>query len=734
MTSARAQQKKPAQPRVSRWGAPLLGVAVALATVVFFVLIIEAMAFGTWKLSPSAGADLAALRTRPTFNSTAVANTDNNRIEEWPADAPRAFKDSPLLHGTAFAKLPPVAERLPENPLVVRPFESTGIYGGTWQMYGTDAADISTYISARICYDNYLRWSTLGDKLLLDLASDYKVSNDSRTFTVMLRKGVRWSDGEPFNAADIAFWYNDVFLNDDITPAKTREFKQDKDLATFKVIDPYTVQFTFARPNGLFLTDLAMGANISLAYPAHYLKHFHANYRDLDELTAEAKDHGFASWSAYFNDRCAIFNVDCPRLWAWVFKVPPPKQPVILERNPYYWKVDPQGNQLPYIDGITMNILDPEIINMRAINGEIGVQGRHLRVENYPLYLQKQAQGGYTVNNWIAANGGVDILGVNQNHPDKSPGGMCETFRDDRVRQALSLAINRPEINQICFFGLGTPRQPSPPHTSAFYDANYSKAFTQYDVAEANRLLDEAGLAKRDSRGMRLLPNGKPLNITLECIAMSSDLDVLQLIAEYWSKVGIKTDVKSEARSLFYARKDASLDDVAVWYGADEQNPMLDPRWLLPFTKESLFGVGYTIWFQTHDPLDPGKQKGEEPPPDMKRCYDLYTQAKATGDVKQQIALFQQIQELNRKHLWVIGTIGELPEPFLVKNTFRNVPRVAISGWSFRTPGNASPEVFAIDPSKTGTASGVLGGTLEAVPALRPGTSKAVPALHSGTH
>jgi len=335
---------------------------------------------------------------------------------------------------------------------------------------------------------------------------------------------------------------------------------------------------------------------------------------------------------------------------------------------------------------MTFEIFDPETINLKAINGEMGMQSRHMAVENYPLFMEGRKKGGYRVFHWINGSGGTNIMALNLNHRDPV---LKQIIADDRFRKALSLAIDREELNEADFFGVGHPRQVCPPPASAYYSAEYEKAYTEYDPAGASRLLDAMGLADRDHRGIRLRPDGEPIKLYIETTSINNR--VLELVASYWKAVGVDAEVKEEARQLFYERKRGLLHDVGVWGGSDEQIPVLDPRWLVPFSDESIHAIDYARWFRTD-----GK-RGETPPPDLRRCIEIYRQIEETPDEADQIRLFSEIIELNRKNLWVIGTVGRLPTFVLVKNSFRNVPEVAMTGWSFRTPGNTAVECYAID-------------------------------------
>ena len=415
---------------------------------------------------------------------------------------------------------------------------------------------------------------------------------------------------------------------------------------------------------------------------------FHANYRSREELVAMANERGFDLWSKLFEDRWLWRNVDAPRLWPWIVKEPPPARPARLERNPYYWKVDPEGNQLPYIDEMTFDIYDLETINFKAINGEMGMQSRHLEFKNYPLFMEGQTKGGYRVVKWQEGTMGQNVISLNQNHRDPY---MKSLIQDRRFRIAMSHAINRDELNEADFFGIGTPRQAAPNPSSPFYDPEFEKAYTEYDPDLSMRMLDEMGLVQKNADGLRLRPDGDVISIRLETSSLNNR--VLELISAYWTDVGIRTEIKEEARQLFYERKRGALHDGGIWGGANGQVPVLDPRFHIPFSDESIQAVDYARWYRT-DGL-----RGETPPPAILETIQLFRQVEKAPEQSEQIRLYQKILDLNREHLWVIGTVGMIPSIFLVREDFRNVPDSAMSGWVFRTPGNTAMECYAIDPS-----------------------------------
>ncbi|HAA76154.1 TPA: hypothetical protein DCE37_13645, partial [Candidatus Latescibacteria bacterium] len=398
----------------------------------------------------------------------------------------------------------------------------------------------------------------------------------------------------------------------------------------------------------------------------------------------------FDLWSKLFKEEWEWRTMETPRLWPWLMVEPPPARPIRLERNPYYWKVDPEGRQLPYIDGMTFEIFDNETINFKAINGEIGMQSRHIDFRNYSLLLEHREKGGSRVFEWLDGSSGPTCVMPNLNHRDPL---IRELIEQREFRIALSHAIDREAINEINYFGIGEPRQVSSPRSSEFYWEEFSTAYTEYDPEKANRMLDQIGLTDRDGSGYRLLRDGRSLTLYIETTNQSSR--ELEIVASNWREVGIQAEIKELARQLWTERKRALTFDVAVWGGAAGQIPTLDPKWFVPVDVNNWNAPAYGRWYQTQ-----GKQgkQGERPTPKIQEAQDLWALVERTVDLEEQKRLFRKILELNRENLWIIGMVGERPSIVVVNDTFRNVPEVAVSSWMFRTPGNTAVECYAIDP------------------------------------
>lgn len=605
----------------------------------------------------------------------------HHAVATW--TGPAQFHEAPMLaERVAEGLLPPVAERLPAHPMVIIPPEKTGIYGGTWDQFSTSARGIGAMASAFA--EGLIEWDPLMRELRPGLAQSWEVKDDGRRFVFHLRPRVRWSDGEPFTSADIAFWYEHVLKNTDLSPVPPAGFSLGGKLADFEAPDDHTVVFTFDEPNGLFLRWMARQSSIMLRYPAHYFRQFHPDFIDEVSLRETLNRVGFPFWYQYFDDRAEWRNADLPTLNPWMVERPPPALRVIFTRNPYYWKVDPAGNQLPYIDRVAFQVSAQGSINLNFINGEAGMQSRFVETRDYPLLVQHQHSGNYRVLEWIT-DAGTGVIMPNLNHRDPA---MRALIGEKDFRRALSLAINRDEINQIVYFGMGEPRQMAPLESSPLFDSELATLDTEYNPAEANRLLDSLGLKKRNREGMRLLPDGQPLRLTIEMFDLIADMETLLLVVEYWREVGIQADVRQFARALFYARMPGRLHDMAMGGNSAMIDPLLNQSYFMPLSTGARHALAHVSWFIS------GGAAGEEPPPDMRRIGELYRKIEHTADEEEQNRLAREILRIHAENRWLIGILGPLPALTLVRDDFLNVPDTAV------IPGTrnlTAPEIYAID-------------------------------------
>jgi peptide/nickel transport system substrate-binding protein len=314
------------------------------------------------------------------------------------------------------------------------------------------------------------------------------------------------------------------------------------------------------------------------------------------------------------------------------------------------------------------------------------MQARYLGgMQNSSLLLANLPQGKYKlVPKMSTASVGV-LLAPNLNHKDPV---MKKILSDSRFRKAISLAIDRKEINKITCMGKGTPRQAAPLKGSDYYSDTYANAFLEHDPAKANALLDEMGL-KKDANGQRLRPDGKPCQISLDVmVKIQSYVDTAEIVASYLGKVGIPTEVKSETMELFRERTQSASHDIALWSGDGGLECLLEPRWYFPYSNESLNATQYGLWFQSS-----GKH-GEEPTPDIKELMETYEQILTAVSEDKKKELFKKILDANEKNLWVIGLVHDPDDYYVVAKNMHNVPKKDYQSWIYPNPGPIHPEQF----------------------------------------
>jgi len=625
----------------------------------------------------------AAPTTAPTSAAAAPTAT---------AEPAAQYKEAPMLAELVKAgKLPPVKDRVGDEPQVVTPVEEIGQYGGTWHRMSISQGDIRT--PDRLMYDNLIRWDKNGAEMVPNVAKSWEVSPDGKSFTFRLRKGMKWSDGAPFGADDLMFYFVDHCGNADLTPSFPAGLTSAGEPVKAEKLDDYSVRLSFTGvPHGLFMVVLASGdyGYALTMYPKHYAQQFHPNYVEKTKLDAAVKAAGFEAWYQLYGNKVGSnptkTNVELPVIHAWKMTQPPPAIPAIMERNPYYWKVDTAGNQLPYIDKMEHLIVEnAQAVNLQAIAGNVDMQLRHMLFSNYPLFQDGKEKGDYRILQWTRGYVTDAAICPGLAHADPV---MRQILGQKELRWALSLGIKRDEIIQAIYLGMAEPNQVSPLKTSPFYWEEQAKNLIEYDPARANSLLDGLGYTQKDGDGYRLRPDGKRLSLVFEyTAAFGSWGDIGELLAANWKEIGIELIVKEIARELLYERKLAGTIDITMWTGSAELNPLIDPNMFLP-QGDSFNAMPFANWYNT------GGKDGEEPTGDLRQAQKLYDEIKASVDIEKQKALFRQILEMNKENLWVIGICTAPPELVIVKNKFRNVPESAVSDWQLLTPGNTMPEQY----------------------------------------
>lgn len=602
------------------------------------------------------------------------------------------YQEAPFLATrVAAGDLPPVEQRLPDQPVVVQPIKEIGRYGGTWRGLARRVGDMG--LNSRLGYEALLRWDPTGSRIIPGVAENWEVNTDATEFTFHLRKGMKWSDGHPFTSEDFAFTHEHLERNTTLTVTPTRWKVSGGRLMELDAPDPHTVVMRFAKPYGSFPRMLAFrGSQLTLFSPKHYLKQFHPAFTDPREVDRQARGLGFVSWAALLTDmRNLDKNPELPSINPFVCAIPFPAPRCLAVRNPYYWKVDPKGNQLPYIDQIAYaSVFDNNVLNLKAMNGEADFQTLYIDAGNYVLFMTARDQAPDPLHRYrVHVENSTNIIAIYLNQHSRNE-VMRPILQDRRFRIALSVAINRAELNELCFFGLAQPSNGVTTPYDRYYTDGIDQLHTQYDPALANRLLDEAGF-QRGRDGMRRLPNGEPFRQVLHVFPSETgdSMDIWMLVAEYWREVGLHFIVKFEDGTLSALQARSGNSD--FWaYASGGINWDLDGLWYAPLAQNSYYAPLYGRYFES------GGKAGVKPPPEHQRLVEWYHQMRSTLDDQVRIEIGRQVMRQWAEQCYVIG-IGRKPELFIISNRFRNVPDQIILDYTLMTPGYLGIEQFWLD-------------------------------------
>ena len=577
--------------------------------------------------------------------------------------------------------MPPLAERLPAEPLVVEAPE-IGTYGGVWRSALKGNND-QGWVRRSVGYEPLVKFTFDWSGVEPNVATAWEVNEDATVYTFTLREGHKWSDGTPFTAEDIAFYVNDIANNDEYTGPRPAWYQA----ATVTTPDPLTAVFTLDEPNGLFLEQVA---SVDGVFATHYQKafcsQFHPKYTP--DANADAVAEGLTGWGEKMRYTCGAQrgrSADRPALHAWIpiDDYDGINTPVRWVRNPYYFKVDQAGNQLPYIDRLEMTqVEDNNSIVLMGVAGELDFTNRHIDlVENKPVFFDAQESGGFRLYDTVLADMNTAIIQLNLNHEDDA---FRDLFQQKDFRIALSHGIDRQEIIDVLYAGLGEPWQAAPRPESPFHDATMAKQYTEWDPDRANALLDGLGLTERNSDGVRLLPDGRPLSLQL---FVSTDLgpllSIMELIDLHWAEIGVDLDLRRAERSFVYDLKDRADHMVHVWKGdGGLGDALLDPRYYMPTNLESAWALDWAkAWYLPDTPDLP------TPPEAVQRQHDLYARMIASATPAAREELFKEILDIAQEEFWVIGVSLPPSSYGVARADTGNVPQNQPMAWIYPNPG-----------------------------------------------
>jgi peptide/nickel transport system substrate-binding protein len=630
------------------------------------------------------------------------------------AATPGKYKEAPALAELVKAgKLPPVEQRLPENPRVLKPLEEVGQYGGTWHRAFRGLAD--RLAVGKLMEERLIEWDAPDPNTLRvvpNVVEKWEQSADATEFTFYLRKGIRWSDGTELSTDDVRFFWEDIMGNAELIPAPPLPYLTRQRVgnewkpATLTIVDKTTWKVKYPAPNPLLPIGIAKnGGNaghqneVFTAFfsPAHYLKQFLPKYADggkeaLDKLAQEKKLTSWVDLWGKGGDMTGpigsyLLNPDLPTINAWKMTQVLPADPVRMERSPYYWQVDTEGNQLPYIDAVEHAFFEnAEILKLWVAQGKIDCQNRMIDVGAYTFFKENESKGDYRVLHWRSAS--TQTYFPNQNCPDPV---LAKLFATPELRQALNISINRKEIAEVVYSGLYKPRQYSPITGSPEYDPEMEKVWTEYDPKKANELLDGLGL-KKGPDGMRLRPDGQPLAITIEHASAPglAENDMHELVRKAWTAIGINTSIKGVDRALYMEHYRTGDMEVGQWGWDRASANKADPGRWLGTIDDGPWAPTYGHWY------DQNAWKKEEPPQDhpIRKIWDFWEKTRTEPDEAKSNAYFKEIIDIHKQAPVAVGVVGENVSPWIVKNNFRNVLPGFINDDTLRDYGLINPAQF----------------------------------------
>ncbi|NIZ00362.1 ABC transporter substrate-binding protein [Thalassospira lucentensis] len=617
-------------------------------------------------------------------------------LMDVPTSSATDFGQAPILaKQVKDGTLPPIDERLPSTPMIVTPNDKIGAYGGTWKMAQRGTRDHALLIR-NIGYEPLLRWTPQWTTTVPNVALSFQPSSDATEFFFRLRPGMRWSDGAPFDADDIIFWYEDILNNPAFSENVPEWLNAGGNTVQVDKIDETTVAFRFSTPYGLFPTALARPEGVEpVSYPAHFLKPLLPKYNA--KADEEARAQGFSGWKDRFinvfgvpgsiDDPSRWHSPDVPTLNAWVLTgVYGEDDPLIAKRNPYYWKIDPMGRQLPYIDQVAFTrVPSKSAAADAAIAGKVNMQERHVSARADEILAANDNLQPFTL---IESDMNYLTLSLNLNDKDTV---LRKIFQDKNFRVALSYAIDREAI--ISRFAPGAlPHQAAPRPESPLYRAVLARQFISHDPDLATDFLAKANLSQKDEDGFLLRPDGKRLSFTIDTEG-ADRFEMLSAVIQYWRDLGIDVTARNLSRDVFVTSREKNDHQASAWGGDGGLDAMVIPINYLPVSADSSwFATGWANWYVNPDSTD-----AITPPLPVQEQLALYDLLKATANSEKQMQLMRDILDISADQFYAMGIALPLNRKGVVAKNFHNVPKVMPAAWSYATPAPTNPSQYYID-------------------------------------
>ena len=575
----------------------------------------------------------------------------------------------PMVSG---GQLPPLAERLPKVPRVIRLTAMgrvPGRHGGDVRMLIGGQRDIRL-----MTINGYARLVGFDENLKLqaDILESFE-SVEDRVYTFKIREGHKWSDGSPLTPEDFRYCWEDVLLNEDLSAGGVApSLLSNGKPPAFEIIDAMTVRYTWEVPNPDFLPRIAAAQALSMVLPSAYLKQFHEKYQDSEKLAELIKKNKVKKWGALHTRMARQYrpeNPELPTLDPWRNTTTPPAEQFVFERNPFFHRVDENGRQLPYVDRFILNSSSSSIIPAKTGAGEADLQGTALDFTDYTFLKEAEKRHPIKVSLWKRTQGSRLALLPNLNYGDAA---WRTLLQDARLRRALSLAIDRHEINQAVFFGLAEPSADTVLPESPLYKAEFADAWIKHDPEAANVLLDEIGLSARNDDGLRLLADGRDAQIVVETAGESTlETDVLELVTDYWSKIGIGLFIRTSQRDVFRSRAIGGEIMMAMWSGIDNGVATADmnPGQLAPTADDQLQWPVWGMHYQSNS------ESGAAP--DLQGAAELlrlYKSWRVSRTMESRAEIWGKMLALYTSEVFSIGIVNATLQPVVRSSRLRNVP------------------------------------------------------------
>jgi len=635
----------------------------------------------------------------------AIGKLEGPTIVTDPAKFPKTLKEAPELAALVQqGKLPPVADRVGQDPLVIQPVHQIGKYGGTMRkafLAGVNDVSIARFMTgaAPLLFWDF-EWKTVKP----NIARSFTVSPDSKTITVQLRRGMKWSDGQPFTADDIVFWFEDILNNPDLHAGLSDDLTVGGKQVTVQKVDDTTVVFVAPQPFPLLVEIMAspnsdIGATFNQEIgvggpyaPKHYLKQFHAKYvgkEAADKLAADAKQNGWAAnMSAKMNYAA---NPDIPVVYPWVVKRPATDATsFVIERNPYSVWVDTEGNQLPYIGTVQhVSVQSVDVMALNASSGDLDFMELQFTTSQLPVLVQTQDKGNYKVY-LDPQQAGVGIA-LNLAY-DEDP-VLGQLYRNVDFRRALSMAIDRDQINETFFLGTAVPSAAAPAPENKYYPGDdYVRRWATLDLTQANQLLDKIGLAQKDSAGFRLRSDGRRLNLSF--IAVDRIVDQAQLaerIKTFWAKIGVDLTIEALSSGLARQRIGANQAQMTI-NSVGTEDVYLSTGFQTPIGGgySAIMGVPYAQWISS------GGTQGKEPFDAMKQAIALFDKGKTAPTSEARVQAGKDLTKLAIDQVFSIGLVSlDLSRGIrIAKNNIGNVPARTLNTNVLLSPVGALAQTY----------------------------------------